>query len=234
VSISLVGQAGFEWPGSGTGTQTVTYASAGGHALILSIGFDTADAAPAGVLASVTDSASNTWHYSTGAASNPPYATVNVPSKTTFVNSFIAWCIGASAITSVTMTLAATGFTFPHWQGVLSEWSGIVSAGTGAQAADGATTSNVTSPPVSLAHASDLVVAHADNVSGWTSTTGTTFSHDVPNACYSLPGAAGPFSFTWVNHGTGAAVAVMSFSPVAAASRARGRASLPALTAANH
>jgi hypothetical protein len=204
--ISLVGQAGVNWPGSGA--FPLSYSSTGGTTLILAFGFDQASAASD---LTVTDSADNTWQYSAVNANDPPYGQVQTTAGGgEYVGSFVAWCIGASAITSVTLSQVNGN----RWQGVLSEWNGIMSAGTGAAATNASTTSGITSPSLSLGNSGDLVIAHCNSYGGLSSTTGTTFSDDSPNACYSLPGTTGAFTFTWGNSGTGEAVAVMSFSPV--------------------
>lgn len=211
MAISLAGHTGVLWPGSSSNIQTLSYTSSGGNTLILTFGIYTPSTDVN--LLSVTDSASNTWQYSTANASNPAYAHIQA-STGAYITSFVAWSMNAAAVTSVTIT--ATGTT--DWQGALSEWSGVMSVESGAESANASTTTAITSPSVTLGNAGDLVVAHAENDGGLTSTTATDFGNgqDPPGACYSLPGATGPFTITWGNNGHGAAVAVMVFSPVAA------------------
>lgn len=207
MAISLVGQAGVNWPGNAGSSQVISYTSTGGNTLILTFGFDNPSTAPSNL--TITDSASNTWHYSTSNANNPPYAQASLGGTPT--GSFIAWCIGANAVTSVTISLTNQD----QWQGTLSEWSGIVSLDTAAATGTGSGTGNFSSPSITLGNAGDLVVGHGEvNAGVNTVSPGSTFSTDNPNSCYALPGATGAFSFTWTTSGNnGYVAAVAAFSP---------------------
>lgn len=121
MAIAYVGDKG---NAATTTALSISYSSTGGNTLIVagtwydSLGVTTG-------ITSITDSAGNTWHYSTSDASNPP-AQHNVVSGQ-IIGTFIGWCIGASAVTTVTVTLPNS--VFVHFD--VSEWSGINNEDTG-------------------------------------------------------------------------------------------------------
>lgn len=76
----------------------------------------------------ISDSAGNTWQFTSQADSNnPPSAHATSPFC---FGAFVAWCINASAVTSVTVTLPGV-FGSGEIRQAVSEWSGVTAADAG-------------------------------------------------------------------------------------------------------
>jgi hypothetical protein len=157
--------------------------------------------------ASVTDSAGNTWQFSSTAASSPPSADLEPGSHS---GCFVAWCVAAASATSVTITFPAGG---AYTECNVSEWAGITgvrSAGVTLNTA----AAEVTAPALS-AQAGDLAVGIAYPASGanpiggdgvaaitWYQPAGTDIitllGSDALNwVAYQTPYQAGTLSWDW-------------------------------------
>lgn len=211
MAITLVGQTGVDGQSEASPGPSIAYSSAGGTNTLILTGLVYAGSTAINGITAVTDSADNTWHFSTSNTNNPPSAAEGTSGN--WICTFVAWCIGAAAVTSVSVH-DGTGHS-DFWRLALSEWSGIASADTGAAA-----TGTGSSPGVSLtlANAGDLVVGTANTASGslnsqpagWTQFTGSGGAY----CAWDLPGSAGSISPAWTLGGSADwAAAIMAFSP---------------------
>jgi len=161
MAITLVGSAVIQetLPAA---TYTFTYSSTAGNWLVISSTNTSNGGDPATpLLVSITDSASNTWHVSTGNAVNPPTQGYDDSVLATAVGAFVAYAPAAAAVTTVTITWRAA-YTGGFIVAGLSEWSGVSSV-------DDANTSTGTynggghwsCGPVTLSSAQDVIVAAA-------------------------------------------------------------------------
>lgn len=174
MAIAYVGDA----HAAGTSTNhSPSYSSTGGNTLIIT--GDIFDASLSGVtISSITDNTGlNTWHFSTSNANNPPYSDEGASGET--IVTFIAWCINANAITSVTVALTATCFANID----VSEWSGIGSADTGGitHVSSGATGTTIPSASIVLTGSGELVIATMDSAAA-ASVTAPAGTTKLPNA----------------------------------------------------
>lgn len=199
------------------GTSTVhspTYSSTAGNTLIIT--GDIFDASLSGVtISSITDTAGNTWHFSTSNSTKPPYAD-EAPAGETLVT-FIAWTINAKAITSVSVTLSANCFANID----ISEWSGIGYADVGAisHVSSGATGTTIPSGSLTCSTTGELVIGCMDS-SGAAAVTAPAGTTKLPNASpnaffpYELS-QSGTVSWNWgcsANPGDYTSV-LMAFAP---------------------
>jgi hypothetical protein len=215
MAIALAGQAGLAGV-SHASPETITYASTAGNTLIVAGVFFNASAT--NYPTSITDTAGNTWQVSTTSAQTPPTAQNNV-SGTGLLTAFIAWCVGAAAVTSVTIARQDSGSVF--WRVALSEWSGIVQFDNSWSGIATTPVSPWTMGPVQLNTSGELVIGAIDiNAgtpgvpTGWTAFT----SSGSAFCAYDLPGTTGSFSPQWRTSANTAeqwAGALAVFSPVA-------------------
>jgi len=208
--IILAGQAGTDttnlYPSPGP---TISYSSVPGNTLIATGLVYTGAVAITG-LASVTDSAGNSWQFSTVNSQDPP--SVVASSGGNYWCTFVAWCTDAAAVTSVSLS-AGVGFT-NFWRVSLSEWRGISSPDNGVALAG--TNANPTGV-VSLSYPDDLVTGVLDPASvvpsslppGWMYF-GLVGGPSVYLG-YDMPGVAGLYSAKWAMASDSYALAVMSF-----------------------
>ena len=179
----------------------------------------------------VTDSAGNTWTIGTTniPGQDPPVAW---DSSNTF-GAFVAWCINAAAVTTVTVTSSAGPFEYYALDATLSEWAGLTRLAS-SSAATGAT-GTIEPPAVTLAASSDVVAAAACELFTSTLSPGaglTQFSSDsTGNTAYAQPGAPGSFQPQWgtSSHPWAAAAAVFTSVPPAAGTKYLTGSAVPAL-----
>ena len=195
MDITLIGQAGIAGAFH-TSPQVITYSSATTDTLIITGHFANFAGAP-DFPVSITDTASNTWRVSTSNAQNPP--TQQISEAGQFGTDFVAWCVNAAGVTSVTVARQDSDGANSWWRIALSEWSGITQF-SNSWAGTGASSTSFTSGPVTLDNGSELVVGAADSFSGaqtipsgWT---GFTSMGDADNGYY-LPGTTGSYSPVW-------------------------------------
>lgn len=164
---------------------------------------------------SITDSSgTNTWTIGTTnvQSQNPPVA-YDSPDE---LGAFIAWCFDAASVTTVTISSSGGQFAFYALDATLSEWSGL-SRRADSSAASSAT-GTIEPPAVTLASASDIVIAAAYEEFSSTLTPGagsTAFTSDTTGyTVYAEPGSAGPFQPNWgaSGHPWGAAAAAFTNS----------------------
>ena len=211
ISPSYVGVANVEDTVASPGP-TISYSSTAGNTLILSGYVETGSTAVSGI-SSITDSAGNPWQYSTSNAQNPPSQASS--SGGTHYAAFVAWCIGAAAITSVTVH-DSTGHS-DFWNVFVSEWAGITAARTGAAAAGSATDP---STPALSPGSGDLIIVAQDSVAGVTlgpSQALAEFGDDAANtygtAWVFAPWVVPPYEWGFSSSGTADyAFAVMAFA----------------------
>lgn len=215
MAITYVGEAGIAGGAQPT-PQTISYHSTVGNTLILCgfLFYSSVGSVPG--ISSITDSAGNTWHYATGSSQNPPY-TVDSYSSYNSVE-FVAWCIDAAAITSLTYTMPNAS---PWTRVTLSEWSGIGSLDSSA----GATAATGTNPAatLNLTDAGDLVVGALENNSGnqtlsmppgWTEFSSAGY---FPNVAFGFPGVTGSYSPPYSMSGSDDwGIALAAFKPASA------------------
>jgi hypothetical protein len=188
--------------GSSVSSVAVTISSAAGSTLVAVISGYITGSTPFN-LSSVTDTAGNTWTYSTAAGSqNPPASGSYDSTRGDYGLCAIACCIGARAVTSVTFTFSATvGFAgiavlefsgLPAGSQVLAAASaGIDSSGTSY------TTPSVTTATASLAIACTSCFGSFSSVSsGWT------IEPNSDTAAYSLAAPPGLVSCTLTSGST--------------------------------
>lgn len=183
MAISLVQNQTF----SGTltsNTQAVSISSTGGNTLIV------AGVTIFEVMTGITDSAGNTWHFSTSAAQNPPWQQFS-----TDVAAFVGWSIGANAVTSVTIATNGNG---DHATYSVSEWSGITAEDTGGgTSATSDAGGDAVSASLTLAGTGELVVGAASgNNNGLNGIPSGTTALASPNLVYEL-GLSGSVQWTW-------------------------------------
>ena len=160
-------------------------------------------------LTSITDSAGNTWQYSTSASQNPPWQFFSSD-----VATFVAWCINANPVTSVTITSnGASAYSSLS----VSEWSGIGSEDTGVgNAVTSAANGNPVSPTITLAGTGELIVgaANADGNGIGTVPSGTNADSVGSNLAYALS-QSGSVQWTWGGRtpAQGTATALAAFLP---------------------
>lgn len=228
--IAYVGEAGMSGFNSAQ-TSVVTYASSGGT-LIFDGLFYNGSNTPC-LLTDITDTAGNTWHFSNVVSQNPPQSE-EYDGSSQYITTFVAWCIAAAPVTSVTIKRSDAGSNW--WRATLAEFSGIGSlhAAASNNAAAG------TAPSATLAVSpGDLVIGAADALSstpglpsGWTPFTS---SGSICNG-YTLSAPAGSYTPTWGLSSSGQwTVAVASFSPAGGTqSGAAALSASPALGATAH
>jgi beta-glucanase (GH16 family) len=143
-------------------------ATTAGNTLTLAGSFYVSTEDPAGIV-SVTDSASNTWTYATSDSQNPPSAHSSDGSEGGFV-SFVAYCLDAASVTSITLTMPNPGGSpFYFVSADASEWSGITGLDT---AVAGAGTAAASSPAaITLSDVGELVIGSMDHLSGTVTST---------------------------------------------------------------
>ena len=225
MAIALVGQAGANGA-SGGSPLTITYSSTGGNTLIITghlydLG-NNVFVAPT----SITDTAGNTWQVSANSsntaltAQNPPTASLADPDDggTSHQSDWVAWCVGAAHVTSVTVAWAGGQTTFQRI--ALAEYSGIVqfdNSWAGGSATAGASGSVSASLTVNVTGelavgAVDFGGAGSSSIpTGWTQ-----FSSSGGQCAYLIGPAVGAFSPTWTDTVAGSYTgAAALFSPVA-------------------
>lgn len=196
MAIAFVGQAGIGGA-SLTSPQTVTYSSTAGNTLVVTGHFFNSSSG-SDFPVSVTDTAGNIWQVSTGNAQNPP--TQQQSSGASVETNFIAWCVGAAAVTSVTVARQDTGSNW--WRLAVSEWSGVVRFDN-SWAGTAASSTTFTMGPVNLSTSGELVIGVADGPVGSGSltipTSWTTFTSQGANdSGYYLAGSTtGSYSPVW-------------------------------------
>lgn len=206
--IAYVGEAGMSGFNSAQ-TSVVTYASSGGT-LIFDGLFYNGSNTPC-LLTDITDTAGNTWHFSNVVSQNPPQSE-EYDGSSQYITTFVAWCIAAAPVTSVTIKRSDAGSNW--WRATLAEFSDIGSLHSAASnsAASG------TAPSATIQVSSgDLVIGAADALSstpglpsGWTPFTS---SGSICNG-YILGAPAGSYTPTWGLSSSGQwTAAVASFSP---------------------
>jgi hypothetical protein len=208
--ITLVGQAGVGGQTT-TSPQTITYSSAAGNTLIAVCYLFNNSTGAAG-LTSVTDSAGNTWQFSTATSSNPPFqqaATNSVLCAT------VAWCIGAAAVTSITVTRSDPAGTM-FWRVAVAEYAGILALDTAGGNTTGTASAASVSTTLTLASAGDLVVCAGGFVNG--NITAPPALAPLPaggNDCAGgFPAAAGSYTATWTTSSSSpGALAAAAFLP---------------------
>jgi len=225
VAIALVGQAGQAGNSAGS-PLAITYSSTAHNTLILTGHLYDSNAGAFVAPTSVTDSTggTNAWHISTSATQaaltvqTPPLCSITDPSDggaAHFAN-FVAWCIGAAAVTSV--TLAWEGGLSTWRRVALSEWSGIAQFDQSWAGGSTTGTESVTSGPFFLRVAGELILGDLDYGDGGTSSlpaswTGLT-SGGGGNAYRLLTAVTGSYSPAWTNTASaGWAGAIAVFSP---------------------
>ena len=122
MTISLVGQATNT---ASANSLAVSRSSAGGNALV-AIGQLYTGGSSGAYPSTITDTAGNTWQVATALSSNPPASTPDASLNAGRAIA-IAWTLGASAITSVTLTApnaAFMSFNISEWSGIGSETAG--------------------------------------------------------------------------------------------------------------
>lgn len=209
--ITLVGQAG---TGGGSGTPfptpgpTISYNSVTGNTLVVTGQFEATQAITG--ITSVSDSAGNTWQFSTTNNQDPPSVTTSAAG--TYFCSFVGWCVGASAVTSVSLT-GNVGNT-SGWLVSLSEWNSVSSPDTGV-----ALTGTNANPQATttLTFPGDLIVGCLDSSSKVPSAlpSGWTGFRDVGSprvfAGYTVTNASGFYTAQWRMVSDTYTIAVMSF-----------------------
>jgi hypothetical protein len=217
MAIALVGQAGVTGSSIASPGPAVSYTSTAGNTLIVT-GLVYAGATTITGITSISDSAGNTWHFSTSNSNNPASAAEGTSGN--FLCCFTGWSISAAAVTSVSIHDGTGNSDF--WRLAVSEWSGIGAADAGAAATGTAGNPSVT---LSLSNAGDLMVGSADSAvanmtalpAGWTALSGAGAANNYVG--YDLPGSSGSMSPTWTTSDVTKdwAEAVMAFTPVAPA-----------------
>ena len=198
---------------SGASSATVYITSTGGNALIcyLSIYINGNNSTH---ISSITDTAGNTWNYSTSPQSqNPPAAWSYSPSDAFSGFTAIAWCLNASAVTNVTVTLPGSA---DYIEAGISEFSGVpLGTVVSGSAASSVLATNVTSyaPPALTTSVTTLSVAVATSGIGWTGVTAgwTRVSYSDALAAYNTAASAGTVQPVF----TGTTQNVMSSASVA-------------------
>lgn len=219
MAITFVGQAGIAGGGH-TSPQTISYTSTKGNTLIMSAHLYNLNNGPAVPPVSITDTAGNTWHVSTSTAQTPPTESITDPTdgNNAYMCDFVAWCINAAAVTSVTLAWAGGVNTWTRV--VVSEWSNIVQFDNSWAGGSSTSNSSVVTGPVQLNVPGELVIGACDIAgagteslpTGWTNLTA---SGGTDNGYY-LPGATtGSYSPVWNSTLAGSwAGTVAVFSPV--------------------
>ena len=230
MAIALVGQSDIAPGGAGTSPLVASYTSAAGNTLIITghlYDFNTGDfVAPTGI----TDTAGNTWQISTSSAQvpvtiqTPPLCSIADPSDggSAHMANWVAWCVNAAAITSVTVSWEGGISTWTRLS--ISEWSGIVQfSNSWAGGSTSTASSSVTTGPVNLPATGMLVVGALDfgGVGTETLPSGWTPFGSQPNLGYYLPPSSVGTSYSpvFTNTVTASWVAALAvFSPVALSS----------------
>lgn len=213
--IQLVGEVGIA--GMNTGPiQTLDYNSTDRNTLVL-VGLFYNGAGATCDLSSIIDSAGNTWEFATSASQDPPFQSETAAGQSDAV--FVAWCIGAAAASSVTITRTDSGNNW--WRVTLAELSGVggldSSAGaTGPSSASASAGLTLTDPGSIVVGSCDSIQSSSPNLPpGWT---GFSSSGDVCNA-YGFPGVTGAYAPAYTFGGpTDWAVAVAAFKPAGSGS----------------
>lgn len=167
----------------GAAGPTVTYSSTAGNTLI-ACGFTVQGGSGGSPLSatnqitSITDSAGNSWQFSLASSQFPASVFCGNPLGGI---AWIAWCINAKAITSVTFT-DGFGGSADVWNVSVAEWAGIAFADGGFAAA---TTTGSASPvgTVRVSAPNGIVVGVLDTAAGTVSAT--------PAGTTALPGETG-------------------------------------------
>ena len=171
---------------------TVSYASAGGTTLIAAGYVDEGATAtsfdPTHGLTSITDDAGNVWTFSKVNNQEPPviYGAFGAGAVSKTIT-FIAWCINAAPVTSVSFADVSSGTD--TWNISLSEWANIAwpdfgyAGGSGFTSIDSATASTRVSTPSNL-----VVGVLTSNAGTITSTPGGTsdLPGEVSTGAYSM------------------------------------------------
>jgi len=167
LAIAHVGDGSVE--ATSAATATATYSSTTGNTLIAYISAYV-DSDTLLSIDSITDTAGNTWQYSTLPASQSPPANGGYDTGDGYYGfAAVAYCIGATAVTSVTALLNNTCVVF--YLGV-TEFSGISSSATidgSASAQVLASDTSYTTPAAATAATADAVVAVLAYGTGFTS-----------------------------------------------------------------
>jgi hypothetical protein len=211
MAITYIGEAGVAG-GNQTTPQVISYASTTGNTLIMT-GFLYFGNATVPGIASIVDSASNTWQYATNTSQNPPYSVDTTGGSGNSII-FVGWTINAAAVTNVTLNMVNSG---PWTRISVVEWSGIAAL----DSCGSATSLSGTSPSttLSLTTPNDLVIGACENDSGtsinlpagWSSLAS---SGGTANNGYYFPGVSGSYSPTWtLGASADWGVAVAAFRP---------------------
>ncbi|HEV2412220.1 MAG TPA: hypothetical protein VGS28_00235 [Candidatus Saccharimonadales bacterium] len=212
MAIALVNQAGVSG-GFQSSPQVISYTSTAGNTLIFS-GFLYYSTASVPAVGTISDSAGNTWNYSTSNSQYPPFAGESANGGGCTV--FIAWSLSAKPITSLTLT---TTNGSPWTRVVISEWTGIAAFDSSASAFS--TVNQISgSVTTNLSMSGDLIVGAFETTVGSTSFsqptgwTDFTASGAVNNNSYDLPGVVGPYTATiTMNQASDWAFVVAAFKP---------------------
>lgn len=223
--IALVGQAGIAG-GNGTSPATINYASTGGNTLIVTGHLFDNNSGEFVAPTSITDTAGNTWQVSVSSAQaaltvqDPPLCSITDPvdGGSAHVANFVAWCVGAAAVTSVTIAWEGGVSTWRRMN--LSEFSGVAQFDNSWAGGSTSNSSSVTSGPVTVNVSGELVVGAFDfggggamsPPSGWTQFTG---AGSVGDNAYIINPATGSLSPVWTDTVANPwAGALAVFSPV--------------------
>ena len=166
MAITLVGQAGVAGSQEAGSPVAVTYSSTAGHTLIVTCHFYDNNSGMFVAPTGVTDSAGNYWHVSTTAAQaqfiaqTPPTASAadTTDGASAHGADFVAWCVGAAHVTSVTVAWTTGIQTYTRL--ALSEWSGIVQFDN-SWAGGSATAASSVTATLNLSVTGELVIGSA-------------------------------------------------------------------------
>lgn len=196
---NVIGQVGIDG-GLSASPYTVSYTSKPGSTLVIAGYFY--HPAQSSLPTSITDTAGNTWHVSISNATDPPTEEISIGGA--FRTTFIAWCINAAPVTSITIARQDNDPTSSWWRFSLLELTGVAGLDTSNAGSDtSGTNSTFNLPSITLNHDQDWVVAIAANSSdstetppsGWSGLTGG-FANWAAGAC-DVPGVTGSFSPQW-------------------------------------
>src|SRR3974390_643205 len=169
MAISLAGQTGITG-GNGTSPATLTYSSTAGNTLILAGHLYDNNNGQYVAPVSITDSTggTNVWQVSVNAANTaltaqtPPLCSLADPTDggTAHMSDWVAWCVNAAHVTSVTVAWAGGVSTLERL--TLSEWSGIAQFDNSWASGTTVTPGNTITGSLQLNTTGELVIAAVD------------------------------------------------------------------------
>jgi hypothetical protein len=151
VAIFLVGSAVTDTPGTSV---SVSYRGGGGTILVAVCNASLSSSTYSSGMA-VTDSGGNTWQISSGQATSPP--TIWSSSGIEPVLTYIAWCVNANPVTSVTLKVPSSLSTNFFNQALVAEFANVEAFDT-ANTISGASGSNVACAPLTLSAVNELII----------------------------------------------------------------------------